>query len=59
MVTLDLRELGMEHPYGMDSVNEVTKAIEEMRAFGMSNETIQAALDRSKTNKEEQDGHAY
>ncbi len=49
MVALDLRELGMEHPYGMDSVNEVTKAIEEMRAFGMSNETIQAALDRSKT----------
>ncbi len=53
MVTLDLRELGMEHPYGMDSVNEVTKAIEEMRSIGMSDEDIQAVVEKSKTNGEE------
>lgn len=46
MITLEMGEL-----YGMESEKDLMQTIKELQDMGMSNENIQAVLDRSKEAK--------
>ena len=47
MITLELGEL-----YGMESEKDLMQTIKELQDMGMSDENIQAVLDRSKEAKD-------
>ena len=47
MITIELGQT-----YGMDSAKELMQTIEELKRMGMSDEDIQAILDRSKKSED-------